>query len=102
MARVKCKRSENTLLVKNLPYTTKEKEIRDIFERYGQLNKLSISPSNTIGIVEYKTAAQAKTAAKYLAYYKVNYIQPIYIEFAPEIFDNAVAPDSSDSEEENN
>ena len=43
-----------------------------------------ISPFNTIAIVEFANAKNAKTAAKNLAYYKVNYIMPIYLEFAPE------------------
>jgi len=33
--------------------------------------------------VEYKTERQAKAAMKNLAYYKVNFIMPIYLEYAP-------------------
>ena len=83
-ARSKCRRSETTLLVKNIPYSTKEKEIREIFGRYGELTRVLISPFNTIAIVEYSTPKEAKVAAKNLAYYKVNYIMPIYLEFAPD------------------
>lgn len=32
-----CKRSRNTLLVKNIPYSTKEKDINEIFSRYGEI-----------------------------------------------------------------
>lgn len=81
-----CKRSETTLLVKNIPYSTKEKDLLDIFERYGSIKRLLLSPFNTIAIIEYKSASQAAAAAKNLAYYKVNYIMPIYLEFAPENF----------------
>ena len=42
-----------------------------------------MSPSNTLGIAEYETASQAKAAMKNLAYHKVNYITPIYLEYAP-------------------
>lgn len=73
------------LLVKNIPYSTKEKELREIFGRYGELAKLEVSPFNTLAIVEYVSAMQAQAAAKNLAYYKINYIMPIYLEFAPEL-----------------
>ena len=76
-------------MVKNIPYSTKEKELAEIFERYGSLTRLLVSPFNTIAIVEYENQNQAQTAAKYLAYYKINYIMPIYLEFAPEGFISA-------------
>ena len=53
MPRDKLKRSKTILLIKNIPYTTKEKEVREIFSRYGELQRLLLSPMNTIGIVEY-------------------------------------------------
>lgn len=56
----------------------------DIFSRYGSITRSLVSPFNTLAIIEYENATQAKTAAKNLAYYKVNYIMPIYLEFAPE------------------
>ena len=84
VSRKECKRSRTTLLVKNIPYSTKEKDLHEIFSRYGELKRLEISPFNTLAIVEYVSAMQAQAAAKNLAYYKVNYIMPIYLEFAPE------------------
>ena len=81
--RSQCQRSKTMLLVKNIPYSTKEKELHSIFERYGSIKKLAVSPFNTVAIVEYETEKQARAAAKNLAYYKVNYIMPIYLEFAP-------------------
>ena len=72
------------MLIKNIPYSVKEKELQEIFSRYGELARLSISPFNTLAIVEYVSAMQAQAAARNLAYYKINYIQPIYLEFAPE------------------
>lgn len=81
--RSKCQRSKTTLLVKNIPYTTKERDLRDIFERYGELERLLISPFNTVAIVEYQNENQCQLAAKNLAYYKINFIMPIYLEFAP-------------------
>lgn len=79
-----CKRSRTTILVKNIPFTTKVKDLKSIFERYGELARIEISPFNTLAIVEYVSAMQAQAAAKNLAYYKVGYITPIYLEFAPE------------------
>lgn len=48
-----CKRSDTTLLVKNIPYSTKEKDLNEIFARYGEIKRLLISPFNTIAIIEY-------------------------------------------------
>lgn len=47
------KRSKTILLVKNIAATVKDTELRDIFERYGNLVRLLISPFNTLAIVEY-------------------------------------------------
>jgi multiple RNA-binding domain-containing protein 1 len=47
------KRSQTILLVKNIPCNTKEKELREVFERYGQLVRFNTSPFNTLAIVEY-------------------------------------------------
>ena len=55
--REKCKRSKTIILVKNIPYSTKERELREIFERYGKLERLSVSPYNTIAIVEYEQSS---------------------------------------------
>jgi len=82
--RKECKRSRTTLLVKNIPYSTKQKDLQSIFERYGEIKRLEISPFNTLAIIEYVSAMQAQAAARNLAYYKINFIMPIYLEFAPE------------------
>ena len=99
--RSKCKRSETIILVKNIPYSTKEKEITDIFGRYGELKRVLVSPFNTLAIVEYSSAKQAKVAMKNLAYYKVNYIMPIYLEFAPAglVSDKAIQESEADDDE---
>lgn len=41
-------------MVKNIPFSTKESELKDIFERYGVLKNLKISPFNTLAVVEYE------------------------------------------------
>ena len=98
-SRKDCKRSDTTLLVKNIPYSTKEKDLNDIFERYGSIQRLLISPFNTLAIIEYKTSSQATAAAKNLAYYKVNYIMPIYLEFAPADFISDEKQEESESDD---
>ena len=42
-----------------------------------------ISPFNTLAIAEYTSKSFAKTALKNLAYHKVNFVNPIYLEYAP-------------------
>ena len=86
------------MLVKNIPATAKEQELREIFERYGSV-RLLISPFNTLAIVEYQQASQAQAALRNLAYYKVNYLTPIYLEYAPiGILQKEVAKEDSDEE----
>jgi multiple RNA-binding domain-containing protein 1 len=96
--RNKCKRSKTILLVKNIAATVKDTELRDIFERYGALVRLLISPFNTLAIVEYKQGSQAEAAMRNLAYYKINFLTPIYLEYAPV----GILPElkQSDSEQE--
>ena len=81
--RLKCKRSHTVMLVKNIPYNTSEKELREIFERYGMVKRLMVSPYNTLAMVEYESEKQAQAAMKNLAYYQINYIMPMYLEYAP-------------------
>ncbi len=94
-----CKRSKTIILVKNIPATAKDHELREIFERYGNLVRLLISPYNTVAIVEYSQESQAEAAMRNLAYYKVNYLTPIYLEYAP--IGVLVPIKDSDSEQEN-
>jgi len=45
-----------------------------------------VSPFNTLGIAEYTQKSFAKAALKNLAYHKVNFVNPIYLEYAPKGF----------------
>eukprot|EP00347_Sterkiella_histriomuscorum_P002356 403368470 len=89
--RLKCKRSHTVIIVKNIPYHTKEQDIREVFERYGVLKRLLLSPFNTLALVEYDNEKQAKTAMKNLQNHKINYIMPIYLEYAPVIISKSAA-----------
>ena len=71
------------MLIKNLPYTAKEAEVKELFERYGELKRFLVSPFNTLAIAEYTSKSFAKAALKNLAYHKVNFVNPIYLEYAP-------------------
>lgn len=73
-------------MIKNIPYTAKEGELKELFERYGELKRFLVSPFNTLAIAEYLQKSQAKAALKNLAYHKVNFINPIYLEYAPKGF----------------
>ena len=64
--------------------------------------RLSVSPFNTIAIVEYEHSNQAVSAMKYLAYYKINYINPIYLEFAPQVFSDMNTKDRENEDENSN
>ena len=69
--------------MKNLPYTAKEAEVKELFERYGELKRFMVSPFNTLAIAEFTSKASCKSALKNLAYHKVNFVNPIYLEYAP-------------------
>ena len=69
-----------------MPYTAKEGELKKLFERHGELKRFLVSPFNTLAIAEYTSKSFAKAALKSLAYHKVNYVNPIYLEYAPKGF----------------
>ncbi len=78
-----CKRSNKILLFKNISDKTGEKDLRELFERFGTLTRLLLAPSNTLGLVEYGDPNSAATAMKKNAYHILNGL-PLYIEYAPE------------------
>ena len=79
------------ILVKNIPFNTKESDLKEVFERYGAIIKIQVSPFNTLAIVEYENEKQAKAAMKNLAYYKINYIMPLYLEYAPKFVARSIS-----------
>lgn len=81
--RAKCKRSFTAILIKNIPASAKEDELREVFERYGSLKRLETGPFNTLALAEYDNEKQAKAAMKNLAYHLFNYQMPLYLEYAP-------------------
>lgn len=54
--RLECKRSDKLLLVKNISEAVTLSELKEMFSRYGVIEKCMLSPSGTLGVVEYKSA----------------------------------------------
>ena len=81
--RLKCKRSNKLILIKNISDKTTENELRELFERYGEVKRLLVGPNNTLALVEYTNETAASVAMKKNAYYLLHGL-PLYLEFAPE------------------
>ena len=76
------KRSKTLILVKNLSADTEEAELTGLFSQYGTLASTLITPSSTLGLVEFLEAGEAKRAFRALAYHKHRGV-PLYLEWAP-------------------
>ncbi|EME30124.1 RNA-binding protein [Galdieria sulphuraria] len=87
-------RSKTVILVKNLPATTLEKEVVDLFMKFGALRQVIMAPSCLIGLVEFIEANDAKRAYRALAYSKFK-DRPLYLEWASQ--DIFLMKPSSDS-----
>jgi len=77
-----CKRSDVTILVKNIPYSTTEQDLQELFGHYGVVYKVILPPNKALAIVEFANAEYAQNAFKALAYYKFKR-EPLYLEWAP-------------------
>lgn len=76
-------RSSQVLLVKNLPYSTTEDELEDLFSQYGTVARLVLPSTHTLALVEYLEPKEARAAFKGLAYKKFHHV-PLYLEWAPQ------------------
>jgi multiple RNA-binding domain-containing protein 1 len=80
----KCKkRSNNIILVKNIPSSTQESDLTDMFSKFGTLGRILLPPARTIALVEFPERNEAKVAFRKLAYTKFKNL-PLYLEYAPE------------------
>ncbi|KAJ2629382.1 Multiple RNA-binding domain-containing protein 1, partial [Coemansia sp. RSA 1290] len=80
-------RSDVVILVKNIPFSVTEDELRSLFGKYGSLGRVLVPPSRTIAIVEFMEPTEARSAFRHLAYKRIK-DAPIYLERAPkDIFD---------------
>ena len=78
-----CIRSKTIILVKNISNKTKKDTLQNLLERYGNLVRFLLSPSNTLAICEYVNKKHAENCIKHLSYYELDG-EPLYLEFAPE------------------
>ncbi|KAJ2708145.1 Multiple RNA-binding domain-containing protein 1 [Coemansia spiralis] len=86
-------RSDVVILVKNIPFSVDEDELRALFGKHGSLGRVLLPPSRTIAIVEFLEPSEARAAFRHLAYKRLK-DAPIYLERAPQdVF--AVAYDPS-------
>ncbi|PKI83001.1 Multiple RNA-binding domain-containing protein 1 [Malassezia vespertilionis] len=78
-------RSDDTILVKNIPYGTSGEELRALFAHFGDVGRVLIPPSNTIAVVEMPIVGEARAAFRGLAYKRFK-DSVLYLEKAPAAF----------------
>ncbi|XP_066148088.1 probable RNA-binding protein 19 [Euwallacea fornicatus] len=76
-------RSKTVILIKNLPSKTEGREIKELFEKHGELGRVILPPSGISAIVEFLQPSEARKAFLKLAYSKFKSV-PLYLEWAPE------------------
>lgn len=81
-AKQKVERSTTVILVKNLPHTTDEDELAQLFRKHGDIGRFLLPPSKTLALVEYFEPSEARKAFRSLAYKKYQHV-PLYLEWAP-------------------
>ncbi|KAH9387475.1 multiple RNA-binding domain-containing protein 1 [Nematocida major] len=82
--------SKKSLLVKNIPYGTREGEIREFFKKYV---RAVFSPSKTLLVLEYGNKSDASAELKANNFVRIR-DQPVYVEFlkvSRERYDREVA-----------
>uniref|UniRef100_K3WZ46 RRM domain-containing protein n=1 Tax=Globisporangium ultimum (strain ATCC 200006 / CBS 805.95 / DAOM BR144) TaxID=431595 RepID=K3WZ46_GLOUD len=78
----KIERSTTVILVKNLPHTTDEDELAQLFRKHGEIGRFLVPPSKTLALVEFFEPTEARKAFRSLAYKKYQHV-PLYLEWAP-------------------
>lgn len=71
------------ILVKNIPGSTEEKDLLELFTPFGTLGRVILPPARTIALIEYPDRNEAKVAFRKLAYTKFKGV-PLYLQWAPE------------------
>ncbi|KAJ2162003.1 Multiple RNA-binding domain-containing protein 1 [Coemansia sp. RSA 552] len=93
-------RSDVVILVKNIPFSIDENELRSLFGKHGSLGRVLLPPSRTIAIVEFLEPSEARAAFRHLAYKRLK-DAPIYLERAPkDVFDTAFDPSAHGASKE--
>ncbi|CAO3639840.1 unnamed protein product [Cunninghamella echinulata] len=97
----KKERSPTVILVKNIPYSTTEEELRGLFGKFGDLGRVLIPPANTMAVVEFLEPSEARRAFQSLAYRRFKDTL-IYLEKAPmNIFKEKFDSNSEDAKKVN-
>ncbi|CEG46050.1 rna recognition motif-containing family protein [Plasmopara halstedii] len=87
----KIERSTTVILIKNLPHTTDEDELAQLFRKYGEISRFLLPPSKTLALVEFHEPSEARKAFRSIAYKKYQHA-PLYLEWAPlKVFGHPVA-----------
>ncbi|KAI9848260.1 MAG: Multiple RNA-binding domain-containing protein 1 [Sclerophora amabilis] len=86
-------RGENTILVKNFPYGTKEEDLNALFEQYGDVKRLLMPPNGIIAIVEFAQDVQSRSAFANLAYRRFK-DSVLFLEKAPKDLFSAIKIDA--------
>lgn len=76
-------RSQTVILVKNIPYGTTVHTLTDLFSPHGDLKRILLPPSGTLGVVEFTHAHEAGKAFKAVAYRRLGNAV-LYLEKGPE------------------
>ncbi|KAG2239680.1 hypothetical protein Bca52824_091519 [Brassica carinata] len=74
-------RSKHILLVKNLSFASTEKELVQMFGKFG-IEKIILPPTKTMALVVFLEPADARSAIKKMAYKRYK-DAPLYLEWAP-------------------
>jgi len=77
------KRSKTVLLAKNLPARTSPEELRELFSKFGVVNRLVLPLHCLTAVIEFSDPGEARAAFTKLAYSKFH-STPLYLEWAPE------------------
>jgi len=80
LADVRKGRSKTILLIKNLPYSTEESDLRDLFSKYGTIGKIVLPPTKAIAFIEYLEPQEARKGFQALAYTKFQNA-PLFLEY---------------------
>ncbi|XP_033112126.1 probable RNA-binding protein 19 [Anneissia japonica] len=91
-------RSKSVILVKNLPAGTSPAEIKEVFEKFGELGRLVLPPAGVSAIVEFLHTQEARKAFYNLAYTKFQHV-PLYLEWAPVGVFNTPTPKIDEEED---
>ncbi|KAE9348294.1 Multiple RNA-binding domain-containing protein 1 [Phytophthora fragariae] len=91
----KIERSTTVILIKNLPHTTEEEELAQLFRKHGEIGRFLLPPSKTLAVVAFLEPSEARKAFRSLAYKKYQHV-PLYLEWAPvKVFDRPASASSS-------